>query len=122
MRRTIDKHNNFGRVWTAETKHFTISLILEQSYEKYDGEDENGEIQAALDCGDMVMFDSKVVVECAVNGTNLIEIGADYLGASVYNDGETLQFMHDGYFHDMLNLACSQAREFMAKSPKLRAP
>lgn len=120
MKRYKDTRNNFGRIWSAQTANFCVMLILEQSSEKYDGDDENGEIQAALDCGDMVMFDSKVVVETNINGKD-IEIGADYLGASVYKDGETLQFIHDGYFQDMLNLACSQAREFLADMPRLRS-
>lgn len=120
MKRFIDTRNNFGTIWTARTANFTVSLILERSYEKYDGDDENGETQAALDCGEMVMFDSKLIVETVINGED-IEIGADYLGASVYADGETHKFIHDGYFADMLNLACSQARDFLADVPRLRA-
>lgn len=120
MRRYIDKHNNFGRIWMAQTAHFTISLILEESFQAYDGDDESGEIAEKLNNGDFVMFDSKVVVEINIDGANNITIGADYLGNSVYEDGKTLQFIHDGYFQDMLNLACSQARDFLANAPKLR--
>jgi hypothetical protein len=118
MKRYLDKHNNFGRIWSARTPNFTISLILEQVFEKYDGDDD-GETQAALDNGDMVTFDSKVIVECCIDD-DLIEIGSDYLGASVYRDGETLQFMKDGYFMDMLKCACAEARVFVENMPKLR--
>jgi hypothetical protein len=121
MKRILDTDNNFGRIWTAETAHFVVSLILEQSFEKYDGEDENGEIQAELDSGELVMFDSKVVVEFYANDKNLIEIGADYLGRSVYKDGETVKFMGDGYFKDMLANACAEARRHVAAMPKVRA-
>lgn len=120
MRRIIDKRNDFGTIWSAKTKHFYVSLILEQSFEKYDGDDEDGEIQTAIDNGEYVIFDSKVVVECNVDGTNLIEIGADYLGASVYESGKVSDFIHGGYFADMLSNACNEAREHMAKMPRLR--
>ena len=120
MKRFLDTRNNFGTIWSARTANFTVYLILERSYEKYDGDDENGEIQAELDSGEMVMFDSKLVVETDINGES-IEIGVDYLGASVYRDGETAKFIHDGYFADMLNLACANAREYLASVPRLRS-
>lgn len=121
MKRTIDTHNNFGRIWTARTRNFTVSLILEQSFEDYDGDDADGEIERELKEGDLVMFDSKLVVECDFDGES-VEIGSDYLGSSVYKDGETAKFIHDGYFRDMLATACEQARTFLANAPKLRNP
>ena len=120
MRRYLDKRNNFGTIWSARTRNFVVSLILEQSFEKYDGDDEDGEIQRELDAGDLVMFDSKLVVECELDGESH-EIGADYLGASVYRDGETAQFLKDGYFRDMLAEACREAREYVAQLPRLRS-
>lgn len=116
MRRYTDKHNNFGTIWSARVGHFTIELVLTQieGFE-YDGDDEDGETQDALNSGDFVAFDSEVRV---MYGDDVI--GADYLGSSVYKDGETLQFIRDGYFRDMLSEACNAARNHVANLPRLR--
>jgi hypothetical protein len=116
MKRYLDKRNNFGTIWSARTRHFTIELRLTQTFEEYDGDD-NGETQAALDKGVFVMFDSELVVE--YDG---VEIGRDTLGASVYRDGETFRFIWDGYFRDMLANAIAEAREHFADMPRMRAP
>ncbi|CAH0342319.1 hypothetical protein [Rhizobium sp. CECT 9324] len=116
MRRWKDPHNNFGVLWTAATRNFTVEWRTEQSFEKYDGDDEDGSIQADLDSGELVMFDSSIRVLDHYGK----EIAADYLGASVYKSGEVLKFIHDGYFMDMLNMACLGAREHYQKRPVLR--
>ncbi|UIY29198.1 hypothetical protein LZK73_21940 [Neorhizobium galegae] len=117
MRRRSDPHNNFGRIWSAHTRNFAIYLILEeeQGY-RYDGDDPDGSIQAALDEGDMVAFGSIVEVEYegAVIGSSM------FLGGSVYHDGKTLEFLHSGYLTDMLNEACDEARRFINNKPRLR--
>lgn len=114
--------NNFGTIWSARTTNFTIALELQRSHEKYDGDDDDGSIQAELDSGELVMFDSRVVVY--LNNDDDTEIGRDYLGSSVYKDGETHQFIKDGYFRDMLKTACNEARETIkemrANLPTLR--
>lgn len=116
MRRWKDEYNDFGTLWTAATRSFWVKWITEQSFEKYDGEDEDGSIQAGLESGELVMFDSAIkVYDCFGK-----EIAADYLGASVYRSGEVLKFMHDGYFMDMLKIACNEAREYYTKRPTLR--
>lgn len=117
IKRTLDKHNDFGVIWRCQTPNFYISLTLSESFEAYDGDDENGEIQEAINSGELVTFDSKVSVE--YDG---VEIGTDYLGASVYKSGETLRFIKDGYFRDMLATACNEAREHVANLPRLRNP
>lgn len=116
MRRWKDPHNDFGTLWTAATRNFRVEWITEESFEKYDGDDEDGSIEEGLDSGELVMFDSAIkVFDCLGR-----EISADYLGASVYRSGDVLQFIHDGYFMDMLNIACLRAREYYSKRPTLR--
>jgi hypothetical protein len=128
-----DKRNQFGRLWTFRTRRFTVSLILEQDYGyQYDGDDEDGEVQAKLDSGDFVAFDSKVSVE--LDG---VEIAADYLGGSVYADTQDFVCEHYGlaaksradgcnygaYFPGMVRQAISEAREYvrnMEKPPRIR--
>lgn len=116
MKRRLNTRNNYGRIWTARTTNFVIALDVERSKEKYDGDDADGSIQAAIDSGEMVYFDSRVVVE--FDGD---EIGADYLGSSCYFSGRVSEFLKDGYFRDMLSAACEAARERVAAMPKLRA-
>lgn len=116
MRRIIDHHNNFGSLWTAYTANFTVEWTTEGSFEKYDGDDEDGSIEAGLESGELVMFDSRMTV---FDNTGR-EIAAAHLGASVYKSGEVIQFIHDGYFKDMLNAACYEAREYLASRPTLR--
>lgn len=135
----------FGTVWTFKAGRFVVSLELTRDYGyKYDGEDEDGETQAALDCGDFVAFDSAVIVE--LDGE---EIGADYLGGSVYSrDGvedfyighrdidpmnrncSIMRAAHGGnrsighYFPDMVSQAIGQARRTIAarKADAARLP
>lgn len=119
MRRTIDKHNNFGTIWSCRTADFTIRLVLAEPFEAYDGDDEDNAIQEALNSGDLVMFDSRV--EVYADHHEDLCLGAAYLGASVYKDGETWTFIKGWYFLDMLNEACTEARETINNMPKLRA-
>jgi hypothetical protein len=117
IKRRTDKHNNFGIIWRCDTPNLNIYLRLTESFERYDGNDDDGQIQDDLDNGRLVMFDSELVVEC-----NEGVIGRDTLGASVYRDGQTSNFIRDGYFRDMLNIACNEARDYMAtyRLPRLR--
>lgn len=69
-----------GNHWKFETARFTVSLRIERDHEyKYDGDDENGETQAALDSGEFVAFSSFVTVE--LDGEI---VGQDALFGSVY--------------------------------------
>lgn len=118
MRRYIDKNNNFGIIWSASCRanlSITLSLIEEHGYQ-YDGDDEDGSIQRDLDNGDLVAFMS--IVQVFWYNSTLqkdIAIGSAALHGSVYKDGETHQFVHDGYFMDMLKDACGEARQYIAE-------
>ena len=73
--------------WTFKAGRFTVSLFVErdESYQ-YDGDDD-GETQEALDLGNFVAFDSRVVVE--LDGD---EIGSDTLCGSVYAEDSVPEF------------------------------
>lgn len=101
-----NSHATFGTVWTFRTKRFMVSLELERdrSY-RYDGDDEGGETQAALDSGEYVAFDCRVSVE--LDG---VEIGADSLCGSVYAADEVAAFYTDHRSIDPMNRNCSIMR------------
>jgi hypothetical protein len=77
-----------GIKWTFCTKRFEVTLRLERDHNyRYDGDDENGETQAALDSGEYVAFDSIVTVK--VDGEF---IASDSLGSSVYSRDTVAEF------------------------------
>jgi hypothetical protein len=97
----------FGTVWTFRTKRFRVSLELQRdNFYRYDGDDENGETQAALNSGEFVAFDSKVTVE--FDGE---EIAANYLGGSVYGADNVADFYTDHRSADPLNRNCTIMRK-----------
>lgn len=124
--------------WTFETPRFAVCLDLEYQHDyRYDGDDEDGETQDALDSGELVAFDSRVVVYLKGPNGNRVQIASDYLGGSVYNAIGTAAFwtahrtsdasgrncsmnsyrvVH--YFPDMVRQAVKLARETI---PTLRA-
>jgi len=71
---------------------------------RYDGDDENGEIQAALDSGEMVAFDSTVSVYLKIDGELL---GQDNLGGSVYYADRIAEFWTAHRDSDPANRNCS---------------
>lgn len=81
-------HNVTGTQWQFSTARFTVRLELarDRGY-RYDGDDEKGETQRALDNGDYIAFDSRVVVE--LDGE---EIASDSLGGSVYGRTDFSEF------------------------------
>jgi hypothetical protein len=128
-------------VWSFDTARFSVALEIEEidGFE-YDGDDENGETQEALDSGAFVAFDSRVVVR--LDGE---EIGADYLGSSVYAADSTSEFWQAHrdanpmnrncsimraasgdnvcichYFPDMVREAVKAARAFLCTAPRMR--
>jgi hypothetical protein len=133
---------NYETVWTFNTARFAVRLEVAQDYGyQYDGDDEGGETQAALDAGEYVAFDSRVVV--TLDG---LEIGSDSLGGSVYGVNEMAQFWEahrdrdamtrissiiraaDGgncsichYFPGMVASAISDARMFLKTTPRVRS-
>lgn len=115
-------------VWTFNTRQFRISLELSTSYEPYDGDDEDGEVQRKLDAGVYVQFDSVVRVIHRETGA---ELGFDSLGGSVYENPNNFWSEHRGlgayacrkegepicgaYFPDMVREACREARKHVAE-------
>jgi hypothetical protein len=117
------------QVWSFRSGRVRVALEIRQDVGyRYDGDDEDGETQAALDCGEMVAFDSTLTVE--VDGQ---EVGSDHLGGSVYYFGQESEFWtahrdpnpanrnstanpREGvcighYFPDMVREAIREARE-----------
>lgn len=98
--------NKWGRVWEFNTGRFCVALEIERdSNYQYDGDDPDGETQAKLDSGEYVAFDSRVVVE--LDG---IEVGADSLCGSVYENGKASEFWTAHRDSDPMNRNCSIMR------------
>ncbi len=93
-------------VWQFEIGRVLVELEINQDcgYE-YDGDDENGETQAALDAGDFVAFDSTVRVY-----VDNLEMGVDHLGGSVYEFGRESEFWTAHRDRDPMNRNCSIMR------------
>ncbi len=140
-----------GTYWKFETARFKLELELtrDRNY-KYDGTDEDGSIQAKLDSGEYIAFDSCVSVslkDFTGNGDEMV-ISQDHLGGSVYSnhdDGwkDFFKAHRDSdilnrncsemkairgenvcighYFPDMVRQACKEARQQLSRYPKLRA-
>lgn len=135
---------NYETVWSFKTARFTVKLkIAEDRGYRYDGDDPTGEIQAKLDRGEYIAFDSCVAV--ALDG---LEIASDCLGGSVYAADEVSEFWtahrdpnpmnrncsimrarHPAgpmvsichYFPDMIAQAIAEARSLLAGAPHMRA-
>lgn len=131
----------FGTVWKFETLRFTVALEITEDFGyRYAGDDPDGEVQAKLDSGEYVAFDSDVVVY--LDGE---EIARDSLGGSVYAEDSVAEFwtmhrspdpMHRNcsimraarggnvgighYFPDMVRSAISDARKFCNRTPRMR--
>lgn len=79
---------NTETVWEFETARFRVVLEIEpENCYQYDGDDKGGKIQAKIDDGEYVAFQSAVRV--FLDG---IEVGADYLGGSVYDARKVSEF------------------------------
>lgn len=125
-------------VWWFETARFRVELrITEQISYQYDGDDESGETQTALDAGELIAFDSRVVVMLDDR-----EVGFDSLGGSVYTadnikdfwrahrtssiDGRNTLAMKERrvvichYFPDMVRQAINNARKLLCDMPRIR--
>ena len=128
--------------WKFKTARFIVELQINEldSFE-YDGEDESGEIQAKLDSGEFVAFESLVTVRLK----NGLLCGSDSLVGSVYAREDVKDFWtahRDSdplkrncsimkaargancsighYFPDMVSLAISEARETLDNLPAMR--
>lgn len=130
--------------WEFCTPRFRVALYIEPDYDyQYDGDDPDGEVQAKLDSGEYVAFDSTVIVE--LDG---VEIASDSLGGSVYDANDVASFWtahrdpepmnrncsimrakHPAgpnvaichYFPDMVSTAVAEARNVLANVPHTRA-
>jgi hypothetical protein len=122
-------------VWTFETKRFRVTLELDRDLNyRYDGDDEDGEVQLKLDTGEYVAFDSTVTVYF-----DDTEVGVDHLGGSVYSWDKVQEFWTGHrdpdpanrncmanayrvghYFPDMVKEACQEARKHLCSAPKMR--
>lgn len=128
-------------VWEFKTARFRVTLETLREYDyRYDGDDEDGSTQAALDCGDLVAFDTTVTVY--LDGR---PIGVDTLGCSVYEADNVSAFWTDHrdrdpmnrncsimratrggnvyichYFPEMVRIAIGEARKALADVPQLR--
>lgn len=138
----------FEEVWRFETAHFVVTLEIEyQDGYQFDGDDPDGETQAKLDAGELVAFDSSVVVrlKSPLARVSPVAVGADYLGGSVYQAGCEREFWMDHrhpnpmarncmamrakhgdnvtichYFPGMVRHACAEARQTLLGMPRMR--
>lgn len=86
-------------VWKFETARFLVKLEIElQENHRYDGDDESGETQAQLDCGELVAFNSRVSVK--MDG---ITIAQEWLCDSVYRRDDIESFWKSHRDSDALN-------------------
>jgi hypothetical protein len=129
-------------VWQFKTERFVVKLSVTPEFGyRYDGDDEDGEVQHKLDTGEYIAFESELSIE--LDG---VEIAADYLGGSVYSWHNVHEFWtaHRGrnpmnrncsimraawsaktggqnnvgighYFPDMIRTACKEARAKLAE-------
>lgn len=97
----------FGKVWQFRTARFAVTLTLARDYGyRYDGDDEDGGTQAALDSGELVAFDAKASV--LFDGE---EIASDYLCGSVYGADDVADFFTDHRSSDPMNRNCTIMRK-----------
>jgi hypothetical protein len=98
---------NSETVWRFNTGRIQVRLDISPEYNyRYDGYDEDGEIQEKIDNGEYVVFQSAVIVE--LNGE---EIAADYLCGSVYHFAKVHEFWTAHRDRNPMNRNCSIQRE-----------
>ena len=86
-----------------KTRNFTVRATIEIDHGyQYDGDDEDGETQSALNSGEMVAFDTDVTVEFRGE-----VIGRASLGGSVYDREDVHQFFDAHRDPDPMNRNCS---------------
>ena len=109
------KRNKWGVVWSFETARFTIELEMEREHGyRYDGDDEDGSAQRALNSGELVAFGS--IVRVLLDGE---EIASDSLWGSVYESGNTAEFFTAHRDSDPMNRNCSIMRANHPAGPRI---
>lgn len=108
----IKKLRGTETVWSFSTARFRVELELErlQPY-RYDGDDETGETQEAIDNGELVAFDSLVRVWLINPHGEDFEIAWDSLGGSVYGADSYDEFFKAHRDSDAMNRNCSLMRD-----------
>ena len=97
------------QMWSFETARFRVVARIQDDFGyQYDGDDEDGETQRALDNGEMAAFDTSVVVY--LDG---MEVGRDDLYGSVYRCKDVAKFFEDHRSADPMNRNCSIYRDAM---------
>lgn len=111
------------RIWQFKTRNFRVELSAEIEQDPDLSWDDDGEVSAKLESGEWTNYCFAV----RVYGPHGEELGADYLGNSIYADaaefrdhiGLAAKSRADGrnygsYFVDMVRTAIAEAREAMA--------
>lgn len=101
------RFNKSRAVWSFTTSRFTVALYVERDRNYiYDGDDEDGSYQEKIDSGEIVAFDSRVVV--TLDGE---EIASNWLCGSTYGADEVDQFWTAHRDADPMNRNSSVMRE-----------
>jgi hypothetical protein len=78
---------SYETVWEFQTARFLVKLQIDDQFDWCNIYDEDSETQAGLNSGELIAFDSRVIVE--FDGA---EVGADYLTWSIYEAGHVRDF------------------------------
>jgi hypothetical protein len=102
------------RLWTFKTRNFSIELAAMPEQDPDLSWDDTGEVVAKLESGEW----ENVTFRVAVYGPHGEQLGADYLGNSIYGNLMDFRREHIGargkwgsYFRDMVGEAISEARD-----------
>ena len=117
---------NHEVMWTFETARFRVEWQVQLCDDLDLSWDDTGETRDNIESGLWCAFDSAVVVYFDDR-----EIGADYLGESIYEDPSDFRDHigmnaknHGSYFSDLVRNAIAEARKTLAReaatTPKMR--
>ena len=123
-------HSRKTLMWEFKTANFIVRATIEPDDDTDLSWDDTGETREKLASGEWEAFQTEVTV--SFRGT---EIGADYLGGSIYADPRDFFIEHHGiaaksradgcnygcYFPDMVRTAIGEARKALGDMPRLRA-
>jgi hypothetical protein len=101
-------------LWSFTTNRFRVSCEIAIDSYQYDGDDEDGETQAALDSGEYITFETRVGV--FLDGEL---VGASYLGGSVYSADDYKTFVTAHRDTDPMNRNCSIMRASHPAGPNV---